>query len=220
MWDLMTLYDQQKKLAEDHAVKQKRKQVQKEMKMFYDVQVESKAQKNQSVALMERMQRKNIDKQVEVHNEHQAIRANDKRIERLQNAHANKELDHIQRHLFDHQQTTRTIQTSPLMKFGASTKKEDVAKARALKIQENEKTRQMQLQAIKVKTNKIEENKEKDLEHEKEIVQKQLKVIDARKINGEIKIKNFQDKASKLNNFFNENKDILHHSKYVKTQEE
>jgi hypothetical protein len=37
MWDLMTLYDQQKKLAEDQAVINKRKQVQKDMKRFYDI---------------------------------------------------------------------------------------------------------------------------------------------------------------------------------------
>jgi hypothetical protein len=43
MWDLMTLYDQQKKLAEDMAVKQKKKQVQQEMKRYYDVQVQTKA---------------------------------------------------------------------------------------------------------------------------------------------------------------------------------
>ena len=106
------------------------------------------------------------------------------------------------------------------MKFGVSTKKEDIAKARALKLQENKKIRQLQLEAIQVKNSKIEEKKEKNLELENAIVEKQLKVIDARKINGQIKIKKFQDKASKLNNFFAENNDILHHTKYLKTQEQ
>ena len=42
------------------------------------------------------------------------------------------------------------------MKFGASTKKEDIANARAKRIHENEQARKVQLEAIKLKQSKIE----------------------------------------------------------------
>ena len=104
------------------------------MKKYLDAQVQTKAHKTHSLKLMDRLQRQSIDKQVEMHNQAAAQIANAKRIEKLENAKNNKELNILMKDFQLQQQTARTVSTSPLMKFGASVNKEDVAKARAQKI--------------------------------------------------------------------------------------
>lgn len=61
--------------------------------------------------------------------------------------------------------------------------------------------------------------KEKELELEKQLLENQVKVIDARQISDQIKRTNFIEKAQKLNNYFTNNQDIQHYSKYREAQE-
>lgn len=66
----------------------------------------------------------------------------------MQNASDNKVLNYIVKNQSIRMVTPRVVQTSPLLSFGASTKKEDIAKARALRFEDNEKAREILRQEI------------------------------------------------------------------------